>query len=126
MGYLADDLKSILPADKDAWIFRIKTAPRWGRDAGYCRDDRDLLQHFLRPAAEKLGFHYKGFGFRALRREAITEIGSVAGIGQAKKAGGHGDDDMNLLYTLHDHTKTRAAIRGFQERIAGKPEGGVQ
>lgn len=126
MGYLADDLKRILPADKDAWIFKIKTAPKWGREAGYCRDDRDILQHFLRPAAKKLEFHYKGFGFRALRREAITEIGSVAGIGQAMNAGGHTHMDMSLVYTLHDHRKVEAAIKGFQERIAGKPEGGVQ
>lgn len=126
MGYLLDDLKRILPADKDGWIFKIQTAPNWGREAGYCRDDRDLNQHFLRPAAVKLGFYYKGFGFRALRREAITEINSVAGIGQAMNAGGHTHIDMSLLYTLSDQRKIEQAIKGFQERIAGKPEGGVQ
>jgi hypothetical protein len=85
-----------------------------------------LVQHFLRPAAIRLGFYYRGFGFRALRREAITEINSVAGIGQAMAAAGHADTDTSLLYTLQDRVKLEQAIKGFQERIAGKPEGGVQ
>jgi hypothetical protein len=105
--------------------FRIRTAPKWGREASHCRDDRDLNQHFLRPAAKKLGFYYQGFGFRALRREAITEIGSVA-IGQAMDAAGHSTIDMSLLYTLQDKAKQETAIRAFQERIIGKPESPIQ
>ncbi|MBV8549748.1 MAG: hypothetical protein JOY54_00485 [Acidobacteriaceae bacterium] len=61
-----------------------------------------LQQHFLRPVAKQLGFYWKGFGFRSLRREAITAIGSIAGIGQAMKVAGYSRADTSLLYTLHD------------------------
>ena len=65
-----------------------------------CRDDRDILQHFLRPAAVALEFHWPGFGFHSLRREAVTAIGSAAGLGQAMNMAGHSTMDMSLLYTL--------------------------
>jgi integrase len=126
MGYLADDLNRICVGDPENFVFRIRTHPKWGREVHLCRDDRDLNQHFLRPAAKKLGFYYQGFGFRALRREAITEIGSVAGIGQAMDAAGHSTMDMSLLYTVQDKTKQEKAIRAFQERILGKVDGPVQ
>lgn len=126
MGYLASDLKEMCKADPERFVFQIKTRPKWGREEGVCRDDRDLTQHFLRPTAKALGFYWKGFGFRSLRREAITAIGSVAGIGQAMKAAGHSHADTSLLYTLQDFTEQDRAIRAHQERILGKPEGGIQ
>lgn len=85
MGYLAADLKRLCTGNPDRFVFQIKTRPKWGRKQGICRDDRDLTQHFLRPIAKELGFYWKGFGFRSLRREAITAIGSTAGMGQAMK-----------------------------------------
>jgi integrase len=129
MGYLVDDLKLTCPQDPNEYVFKIRTHPRKGTPAykpSFCRDDRDLLQHFLRPLAKKLKFYWKGFGFRALRREAITEIGSVAGIGQAMQMAGHTHMDMSLLYTLGNTAKQEAAIKSFQERIIGKPQGPVQ
>ena len=126
MGYLVDDLKRVCTGDPKNFVFRIRTTPKWGREVKFCRDDRDLNQHFLRPAAKKLGFYYRGFGFRALRREAITEINSVLGIGQAMSAAGHSTADMSLLYNLQDKVKQEQVIRQFQERILGKPGGGVQ
>jgi len=33
-----------------------------------------VLQHFLRPAAEKLGLYHPGFGFHSFRREAVTAL----------------------------------------------------
>lgn len=126
MGYLATDLKRLCAGDPERFVFQIETRPKWGRGHGISRDDRDLTQHFLRPIAQKLGFYWKGFGFRSLRREAITAIGSVAGIGQAMKAAGHSHADTSLLYTLHDLMEQERAIRTHQERILGKPEGGVQ
>ncbi|HEX3682154.1 MAG TPA: hypothetical protein VHU83_06380 [Bryobacteraceae bacterium] len=133
MGYLLPDLKRMCTGDPDAFVFRIKTKPAWGTRAGQrsepkaiCRDDRDLNQHFLRPIAKALGFYWKGFGFHALRREAITAIGSVAGIGQAMSAAGHTHADMSLLYTLQDWSEQDRAIRAHQERILGKPDGGIQ
>ena len=57
-------------------MFEIETHPNWGRDKSVSRDDRDINQHFLRPAAQDLGIYWKGFGFHALRREAITSSGA--------------------------------------------------
>jgi integrase len=104
MGYLVHDLKQLCLGDPERYVFQIETKPKWGTKRGerlnpkaICRDDRDLNQHFLRPIAKELGFYWKGFGFHALRREAITAIGSVAGIGQAMNAAGHTHADMSLL-----------------------------
>ncbi|MGI9073254.1 MAG: tyrosine-type recombinase/integrase [Bryobacteraceae bacterium] len=126
MGYLGFDLKQLCTGDPERFVFQIKTRPKWGRQQGICRDDRDLTQHFLRPIAKELGFYWKGFGFRSLRREAITAIGSEAGIGQAMNAAGHAHADTSLLYTLQDLSEQDRAIRTHQERILGKPEGGLQ
>ncbi len=119
MGYLAEDLKRLCKGDPERFVFQIETAPQWGRKAAICRDDRSLLQHFLRPIAKELGFHWEGFGFHSLRREAVTSIGSVAGINQAMQAAGRSTMDMSLLYTLTDHAKQDQAVRSHQERILG-------
>lgn len=126
MGQLADDLKRLCTGDPERFVFQVKTKPRWGREDATCRDGCDILQHFLRPAAIALGFHWPGFGFHSLRREAVTEIGRVLGIGQAMAIAGHSSVDMSLLYTLDDKSEQDRAVRGFQERILGKPEGPVQ
>jgi len=126
MGYLASDLKAMCVGKPERFVFQIKTHPLWGRKEALCRDDRDLQQHFLRPIAKELGFYWRGFGFRSLRREAITAIGSVAGLGQAMNAAGHSHMDTSLLYTLYDHAEQKRAIEAHQERILGKPERGIQ
>ena len=51
MGYLGADLKSLCQGDPERFVFQIQTSPEWGRKSALCRDDRDLNQHFLRPAA---------------------------------------------------------------------------
>lgn len=126
MGYLVEDLKRLTTGDPERFVFQIRTKPRWGRQEGLCRDDRDLNQHFLRPAAIELGFYTKGFGFHSLRREAITSIGSVLGIGQAMSVAGQSRVDMALLYTLQNFDEQERAIRDHQERILGKPKGDLQ
>ncbi len=120
MGYLAEDLKRLCAGDPERFVFQIPTRPRWGREKALCRDDRDILQHFLRPAAVELGFYWKGFGWHSLRREAVTAIGSVIGIGQASRMAGHAKVDMSLHYTLADRSGQDEAVRAFQERIVGK------
>ena len=75
---------------------------------------------------KRLKIYYAGFGFRALRREAITAIGSVAGLGEAANAAGHTHVDRTLIYTLDELGPREEAIKAFQERIMGKPEGTVQ
>lgn len=125
LGYLAADIKRTCTGDPERFVFEVHTAPQFGRKEGICRDDRDINQHFLRPAAKTLGIYRQGFGFHVLRREAVTEIGSVLGIGQAMDLVGHSRTDMTLLYTLKDKDAQDRAIRNFQERILGKPEGSV-
>ena len=107
-------------------MFQIKTHPEWGRKEGLCRDDRDILQHFLRPAAVSLGFHWLGFGWHSLRREAVTAMGSVLGVGLMNVMAGHSTAAMSIAYTLSDQERMDGAAKQFHERILGKPKGGVQ
>ena len=62
------------PQGADDFVFSLKTS------RGVCRDDRDILQHLLRPAAEKLGLYYPGFGFHSFRREAVTALAQEIGL----------------------------------------------
>ena len=47
------------------------------RPRGVCRDDRDILQQFLRPAAEELGLYYpvEKAGQRRRRYYRLTAAG---------------------------------------------------
>jgi len=125
MGYLAADLKATCTGDPERFVFQIETHPEWGKKTAICRDDRDLNQHFLRPAAIALGFYWKGFGWHALRREAVTSISAELGANQAQKMAGHSTADMSLHYTLADHVAQDRAVRSIQEKILGKTEGKV-
>jgi integrase len=82
---------------------------------GGTRDECAIRRYFLRPAAEKLGIYYPGFGFRAFRREAVTAISSKAGAIQASRVAGHSKLDITLLYGLDDYAKQEEAIRSNQE-----------
>jgi integrase len=120
MGYLADDLKAMCKGEPERYVFQIETHPEWGKKTGICRDDRDLNQHFLRPAAIALGFYWKGFGFHALRREAVTAMNSALGVSQAMRMAGHSTAEMSAHYTLADQVAQEAAVRARQEAIMGK------
>jgi integrase len=120
MGYLEHDLRTTCKGDTERFVFQIETAPEWGHRKAICRDDRDINQHFLRKAAKALGFYWKGFGFHALRREAVTAVSAVLGPNQAQRLAGHATADMSLHYTLADHAAQDAAIRARQESILGK------
>jgi len=119
MGHLSEDLRRLCRGMPDRFIFQIATARQWGRKSMLCRDDRSLLQHFLRPAAKALGCYYTGFGFHSLRREAVTSISAIAGPAQAMRAAGHETMDMSLLYTLQDQLIQEKAIKEHQERVLG-------
>jgi integrase len=120
MGYLADDLKALCTGDPERFIFQIKTAPEWGKKISVCRDDRDIQQHFLRPAAKALGIYWPGFGFHTFRREAVTAISSALGVAQAMRMAGHSTMDMSLQYTLADQAAQDGAVRARQEALIGK------
>jgi integrase len=104
------------PQNTEEFVFSVKT------NRGICRDDRDILQHFLRPAAEKLGLYYPGFGFHSFRREAVTAFAQEIGVPQTMKAAGHSKVDMTLLYTLDDFDQQAAGIRRFQQQVLGSPD----
>jgi integrase len=125
MVHLAGELKRLCLGDPERFVFKIKTRPQWGRALSTTRDGCDILQYFVRPAAKALGFHWPGFGFHALRREAVTAMGASLGISQAMTLAGHSSVDQNLLYTLEDKIAQDRAIRDHQERILGKPEGSI-
>ncbi len=121
MGYLSADLKATCKGDPERFVFQIETHPEWGHKVAVCRDDRDLNQHFLRPAAVALGFYWQGFGWHALRREAVTALNATLGTAAAMRMAGHSTMDMSLHYTLADTVAQDAAVRTRQETIIGKP-----
>jgi integrase len=124
MGYLADGLKYSCAGDPERFVFQIK-AHMERKVPTICRDDRDLNQHFLREAAVALGFYWKGFGWHALRREAVTSISAELGANQAQTMAGHATADMSLHYTLADHAAQDRAVRTIQEKILGVTDGKV-
>lgn len=97
------------PESLDRFCFEVQTIH------GGTRDECAIRRYFLRPAAEKLGIYYPGFGFRAFRREAVTAISSKAGAIQACRVAGHSKLDITLLYGLDDYEKQDEAIRSIQE-----------
>jgi hypothetical protein len=80
MGYLAPELQFLCQGDPERFVFQIATRPEWGRKQGICRDDRDILQHFLRPAAKSMGAYRPGFGWHSLRRGGSDCLGSAPGL----------------------------------------------
>jgi integrase len=109
IGTLAQELGK---GPANAFIFRRLQEPL---------DDRDLQQHVFRPAAERAGIYYPGFGMHAFRRAAITWRQSIGGAGplEAMKAAGHTRADMTMLYTLGDAERERAQVAAVQAAIAG-------
>jgi len=118
-GHLGTLLQKLHPGplELERFCFDIHTM----RGEGVTRDDRSMRRYFLRPAAEKLGLYYPGFGFHSFRREAVTEISSKAGAIQACRVAGHTRMDTTLLYGLDDYAKQEQAIKSIQEpfRTAG-------
>ena len=123
MGHLAADLQLLCMGDPERYLFQIVTRPEWGTKTAVCRDDRDILQHFLRPAAVAVGCYWTGFGWHSFRREAITAFNASLGVTQAMRLAGHATADMSLEYTLADHDQQDKAIRDRAEKIMGKTSG---
>lgn len=111
MGAMIGALRQRCTGDPDRFVFSVLTK------FGESRDDRDINQHFLRPAAKALGIYWPGFGFHQFRRQAITALG-VDPL-QAKKLAGHSHVDMTGAYTLDDRDRQERLIRDHQERILG-------
>jgi integrase len=118
MGNLAQDLQ---PGRDEDFVFNVRTYYRGGvLRPTVCRDDRDILQHFVRPSAVALGLYYPGFGFHAFRREAVTSMAHEADAVQAMKMAGHAKLDMTELYGLSDLKRQAGAVRRHQAKVMGK------
>lgn len=114
MGSLVEDFRRLPgPHPSHEFVCRVKT------HHGCTRDDRSIRRYFLRPAAERLGIYWPGFGFHSLRREAVTAIAATAGPFQAMRAAGHSHMDTTLLYGLADFERQEAAIRTMQASVLG-------
>jgi integrase len=113
LGQLTEQLRALWPGPghENDFVFSVTTSK------GICRDDRDINHYYLRRQAKRLGIYWTGFGFHAFRREAITAISALAGVGQAMNAAGHAKSDMSQEYTLVDLSAQERAVRTFQQRI---------
>lgn len=83
-------------------------------------DDRDLPRQEIRPAAERLGFYFTGFGRHSFRRQNLTliqEEGAAAIEAQAQA--GHSRPVMTSEYTVVGLDRREAAVRRVQERLFG-------
>jgi integrase len=124
IGYLTSDLKRLSLGNPERFIFQIETHPMYGRKTALCRDDRALLQHFLRPAAKRVGCYFKGFGWHSLRREAITANNATLDPMQSMRMSGHSSPAMSGHYTLADREAQDRVVRARQEKLLGSaPEG---
>lgn len=121
MGSLAADLAKMYPGEEkeEEFVFSVRTHLGVWKTPAVCRDDRDINQHFLRPAAVKLGIYRLGFGFHAFRREAVTEHGRVIGIAQAQRMAGHSKADMTQEYTLSDLKAQKRSVKVLQKKVRG-------
>jgi hypothetical protein len=63
------------------------------------------------------GVYYKGFGFHAFRREAVTELAKYAGANQAQRMAGHAHADISRQYTQADLDVQTAAVLELQNRV---------
>jgi integrase len=84
-------------------------------------DDRDLQQHVFRPAAERAGIYYPGFGMHSFRRLNITwrqEAGATPY--EAQQAAGHASPDMTFLYTIADVSREKEHVAAILARTKGR------
>jgi integrase len=119
MGYLIDDLRKVCMGDPERFVFSVQTHVT-GKGHRECRDDNSIRRYFLRPAAEAIGCYTTGFGWHALRREAVTAFNASLGVTQAMRLAGHSTADMSADYTLADRQRQDRAVRDRQERILGE------
>ena len=91
-------------------------------------DDRDLLRERFRPIVKRLGLYYKGFGWHAFRRQAISWRQTIGGATplEAQRAARHGSLEMTYLYSLEDPQRSRAQVDRMFEALMDVPQGPPQ
>jgi integrase len=88
------------------------------RPDGDMLDDRDLQQHVWRPAAERAGSYFPGFGIHHFRRLSITwrqEEGATPV--EAMRQAGHTRMATTMMYTLTDEAREKAVVDRIMDRI---------
>jgi integrase len=81
-------------------------------------DDRNLIQHILRPCAAALKCYREGFGFHSFRRLNITwrqEAGAKPF--EAMILAGHSKPSTTMDYTVVDEKRERAQVKKMMRRI---------
>lgn len=94
--------------------------------AGNPPDDRDLQQHVFRPAAERAGIYFEGFGMHTFRRMNITWRQTLGGatVFEAQKAAGHAQPSTTWDYTITDDERERVHVRAILDQIDWKASTG--
>jgi integrase len=111
LGYLLEDFRRLKPkgVSGEGYVF--------DRGDGKPYDDRGLLQHFIRPAAKRLGFYFEGFGFHSFRRENNTKMQEEgASATEAQRHLGHSRTEMTAEYTILQRTRHENLVKRVQER----------
>ncbi len=81
-------------------------------------DDRELLRNILRPAADRLGIGFPGFGWHTFRRMHLTLIQEEgATTFEAMAQAGHSRPSMTGEYTIIGMERREAAVRRLQRRL---------
>ena len=111
LGHLDGALRKHRPLEcsLDTYVFQKDGKPL---------DDRDLLRQQIRPAAERLGFYFTGFGWHSFRRQNLTliqEEGATAIEAQAQA--GHSRPAMTSEYTVVGLDRRETAVRRVQRRL---------
>ena len=85
-------------------------------------DDRNILKNYIRPAAERLGLYFPGFGWHSFRRENNTRMQDLgASLQDAQAQAGHAHPNMTLDYTIVTSKKRARAVKRLQKKLL--PEG---
>jgi integrase len=107
---IGKDLCAELRARADVFVFQSAT--------GMPPDDRELVQHILRPCAESVGCYREGFGFRSFRRQNITwrQHAGASAI-EASKLAGHTRVDTTAIYTVMDRDREREQVMKILGRV---------
>ena len=120
LGYLAKEFRELR---SQAEAERQKLGGHeyvFHKEDGKPLDDRDVLRDIIRPAAERLGLYFEGFGWHSFRRQNITLMQEEgATTFEAMEQAGHTRSTMTSHYTVVALTRREQAVRRVQERLFG-------
>ena len=112
LGALRETFAAQKPTDAGSndYVFTLNGAPI---------DDRAVLRRYLRPAAQRLGLYFSGFGWRTFRRLNITGLQhgpNAVNVFEAMAQAGHTKPETTMKYTLLQSAGRQKAISDMQRR----------